>query len=460
MRKKLIATLIITTSLFMGQITQAALPVSVDGQKLPSLAPMLKHTIPGVVNIATKGETRVKNNPMFNDPFFRFFFGLPNAPRKHRADSLGSGVIVDAKKGIILTNAHVIKHAKQITVTLDNGKQYEAKQIGKDPDSDIAVIQIEAKDLTALPLADSDELQRGDFVVAIGSPFGLMQTVTSGIVSALGRSGLGIEGYEDFIQTDASINPGNSGGALVNLNGHLVGINTAILAPSGGNVGIGFAIPINMARTIMEQILKHGDVKRGVLGVSIQDLTPDLAESLGAGADQGAVVSQVEPNSGAAKAGIQTGDIITAVNGKNVVSGADLRNKVGLQRVGSSVELTFMREGNAKTVTATLNSPEELNSYGKSLHPSLEGAELSNKVDGSGDTSKAVEVISVEQGSEAWHNNLREGDVIVAVVVAKKRYIIKNINQLSEVLKRARGHFILNVRRGNSSFFLLVKQKN
>jgi serine protease Do/serine protease DegQ len=261
--------------------TEGALPSSVDGQPLPTLAPMLERATPAVVNIATVGHVEVRQNPLLSDPFFRHFFDIPDRPRRRQTQSLGSGVIVDAEHGYVLTNHHVIARADKITVTLRDGRHLNATLIGADPESDVAVIQVPAERLTALPLADSDRLRVGDFVVAIGNPFGLGQTVTSGIVSALGRTGLGIKGYEDFIQTDASINPGNSGGALVNLHGELVGINTAIIAPGGGNVGIGFAIPTSMASQIMQQLIEHGEVSRGQLGITAQDLTPELAQAFG-----------------------------------------------------------------------------------------------------------------------------------------------------------------------------------
>ncbi|MBM3203062.1 trypsin-like serine protease, partial [Candidatus Woesearchaeota archaeon] len=275
--RKLRSSLFLAALLLTTHGATAAWPLAVDGQPLPSLAPMLKKTTPGVVNISTRTQIQEAEHPLMRDPFFRHFFDIPNQPRRRETSSLGSGVIVDARKGLVITNNHVIDKADEIMVTLTDGRKLNAKLVGADPESDIAVVKVESNNLTEIPLADSDQLQVGDFVVAVGNPFGLGQTVTSGIISALGRSGLGIEGYEDFIQTDASINPGNSGGALVNLKGELIGINTAILAPNGGNVGIGFAIPTNMANQIMQTLVEHGEVKRGVLGVTVQDLTHELA---------------------------------------------------------------------------------------------------------------------------------------------------------------------------------------
>ena len=279
MVQKLIHLLILSILVSLSATILAGLPNSVDGESLPTLAPMLEKTTPAVVNISTTGKVVVRD-PFFDDPFFRRFFDVPEHQRERRTTGLGSGVIFDSNNGYIVTNSHVIDKAEDIVVTLEDGQRFNATVIGKDPGADIAVIQIEATQLSEIALGNSDSLRQGDFVVAIGNPFGLGQTVTSGIVSALGRSGLGIESYEDFIQTDASINPGNSGGALVNLRGELIGINTAIYGPSGGNVGIGFAIPVNMAKLITQQLIEHGEVKRGRLGFTAQDLTPDLATSI------------------------------------------------------------------------------------------------------------------------------------------------------------------------------------
>ena len=342
--------------LLSGPAFATALPAEVEGQPLPTLAPMLERVTPAVVQIATEARVPVATNPLLEDPFFRRFFGAPEQqPRERRAQGLGSGVIIDPKQGYILTNNHVVAQADQITVSLKDGRHFTAKLVGADPDADIAVLKVEAPNLATIPIGDSEGLRVGDFVVAIGNPFGLTQTVTSGIVSALGRSGLGIESYEDFIQTDASINPGNSGGALVNLRGELVGINTAILGPSGGNIGIGFAIPINMAREIMAQIVEYGEVRRGRLGVTVQDLTPDLAQAFDISAGQrGAVIAQVEPGSPADKAGLKAGDVVTSVNGKPVKSSADMRNAVGLQRIGAKVEFEVVRGGKTRTLVATI----------------------------------------------------------------------------------------------------------
>ena len=330
----------------------AAAPIpEVGGAVVPSLAPMLSRITPGVVNIAVRGRVK-EQNPLLQDPFFRRFFNLPQnqEPQERETQATGSGVIVDAARGYVLTNGHVAENATRIEVTTKDNRRFTAKLIGSDADTDVAVLQIPAGNLTAVPMGDSDRLQVGDFVLAIGNPFGLGQTVTSGIVSALGRSGLGIEGYEDFIQTDASINPGNSGGPLVDLQGECVGINTAILAPGGGNIGIGFAVPINMARKVMDQILRYGEVKRGRIGVAIQDLTPDLAQAMNTAHTTGAVIARVDAGSPAERAGLHSGDLVVAVNGVAVRSGTQLRNMIGLTRIGDEVELTVDRRGAERKV--------------------------------------------------------------------------------------------------------------
>src|SRR5438477_3544988 len=321
------------------------------GGAVPTLAPMLARVTPGVINIAVRGKVRAEN-PLLQDPFFRRFFNLPqrSQPEERETQATGSGVIVDAQNGYILTNGHVVDNATKIKVTTQDNKRFTAKLVGRDTEADVAVLQIPAGTLAAVPMGDSDRLQVGDFVLAIGNPFGLGQTVTSGIVSALGRSGLGIEGYEDFIQTDASINPGNSGGPLVNLQGECVGINTAILTPGGANIGIGFAVPINMARRVMEQLIRYGEVKRGRIGVAIQDLTPDLAQAMSTAHTTGAVIARVDAGSPAEKAGLHSGDLVVAVNGVAVRSGTQLRNMIGLTRIGEDVELTLDRKGAERKV--------------------------------------------------------------------------------------------------------------
>jgi len=335
------------TGIFGLALAGAPIP-EVGGAPIQSLAPVVSRITQGVVGISVRGRVR-EDNPLLQDPMFRRFFNMQQTIERE-TQATGSGVILDAGQGYILTNAHVVENASSIEVTTKDNRRLKAKLVGRDPDTDIAVLQISGDNLTAVPIGDSDRLQVGDFVLAIGNPFGLGQTVTSGIISALGRSP-GIEGYEDFIQTDASINPGNSGGPLVDLQGRVVGINTAILAPSGGNVGIGFAVPINMARQVMDQLLRYGEIKRGRIGVAIQDLTPDLAQALGTRHTQGAVIARVEPGSPAERAGLRTNDLVVAINGAPMRSGVELRNRVGLSRVGDEVELTVERGGSERDVT-------------------------------------------------------------------------------------------------------------
>jgi Do/DeqQ family serine protease len=339
----------LTTSNFDTSVAGAPIP-EVGGAPLQSLAPVVSRITPGVVGISVRGRVR-EDNPLLQDPMFRRFFNFQQQPIERQTQATGSGVIVDATQGYVLTNSHVVENATSIEVTTKDNRRLRAKLVGRDPDTDIAVLQIAGDNLTAVPIGDSDRLQVGDFVLAIGNPFGLGQTVTSGIISALGRSGLGIEGYEDFIQTDASINPGNSGGPLVDLQGRLVGINTAILAPGGGNIGIGFAVPINMARQVMDQLVRYGEIQRGRIGVAIQDLTPDIAQALGTRHTQGAVIARVEPGSPAERAGLRTNDLVVAANGAPMRSGTELRNRVGLSRIGDEVELTVERAGAERTVT-------------------------------------------------------------------------------------------------------------
>ncbi|MDO9046703.1 MAG: DegQ family serine endoprotease [Methylobacter sp.] len=429
---------------------QAALPPYAEGQALPSLAPMLERSMPAVVNISTSTNITVSENPLMQGPVFRQFFNIPDQQlRRQQRNSLGSGVIIDSKQGLVLTNNHVIDKADTITVTLNDGRQLSAKLIGTDPEADVAIVQIPADNLTMLPIADSRQLKVGDFVVAIGNPFGLGQTVTSGIVSALGRSGLGIEGYEDFIQTDASINPGNSGGALVNLRGELVGMNTAILAPTGGNVGIGFAIPSNMIMTIKESLVKHGEVRRGLLGVTTQDLTPELVKAFNLKNIQGAAISRVESNSPAAKAGLEPGDIIVSANGRPIKNSHDIRNIVGLMQIGDKVDLEYFRRGEKMQVTATIGKQELPRLAGNQLHNSLQGALLSTTLKGQ---VEGVLIEKIDTASGAWRAGLRPGDVIVSA----NRYRVRNIEELKQVVD-PNSPLLINIQRGQEGFFVVLK---
>src|SRR6201993_5192396 len=363
-----------------------AMPPAMSESGLPTLAPMIKKVSPAVVNIATRGTIRERGaqNPLLDDPFFRRFFDVPpdNGPRARPFQSAGSGVIFDAHSGYIVTNAHVVENASEITVTLQDGRDLKAEIIGSDTPSDVAVLKVKPDGLSQVPLGDSAKVEVGDFVVAIGNPFGLQHTVTSGIISGLSRSGINPDGYDDFIQTDASINPGNSGGALVNLRGELIGIHTAILSRSGGNIGIGFAIPVNMARSVMEQLIKYGSVKRGQLGVSMYTVTPDIAHSLGLPSVVGALVSQVVDGSPADRAGIRTGDVITSVNGQPVKSNSELRNSIGLMRVGDKVEIGLLRDGKPLKLTAVIADTTASTQVGPaSIHKSFEGAVLADAPD-------------------------------------------------------------------------------
>ncbi|VAW87910.1 hypothetical protein MNBD_GAMMA17-1739 [hydrothermal vent metagenome] len=454
MPQRLLITLLLC--ILVTSTANAALPaLDSQGKQLPTLAPMIERVIPAVVNISTRGQEKIATSPLLQDPFFRRFFNLPQQPSHRNTQSLGSGVIIDADNGYILTNSHVIDKAIEITVTLQDGRRLNATLVGADPEADVAVIQVPSDNLSALTLADSDQLRVGDFVVAIGNPFGLGQTVTSGIVSALGRSGLGIEGYEDFIQTDASINPGNSGGALVNLRGELVGINTAIIAPGGGNVGIGFAIPTNMSQQIMAQLVKYGEVKRGKLGVSAQNLTPELAHAFGIEGSTGAVVVRLAPDSPAADAGLQIGDVITRVNDTATDSAADIRNQLGLLRIGDKVKLKVLRGNKTLTIKTRIADPEPNKIKGKQFDTRLEGTLFSRIEEGTPLYGQidGVLVIEADQNSRAWRAGLRKGDVIVSA----NRHAVTNFASLSDALKQSRRGILLNVVRGSSALFILVQ---
>jgi serine protease Do/serine protease DegQ len=443
-------TMLLTSSLFLLVLpAQANLPLSIDGQKLPSLAPMLEKVTPAVVLISVRGTQQIDQRV---PEAFKFFFGNPrqqNQSRERPFQGLGSGVIIDAKKGYIVTNNHVIKEADEIQVTLKDGRQLDAKKIGSDASSDIALLQIDPDELVQVSIADSDSLRVGDFAVAIGSPFGLGQTVTSGIVSALGRSGLNAENYEDFIQTDAAINSGNSGGALINLRGELIGINTAIIGPSGGNVGIGFAIPSNMVKNLVTQIIEYGEVRRGVLGVIGRSVTGEFAKTMELEATQGAFIEQVTKDSAAQEAGIEAGDVITKVNDKNVKSFNELRGKIGSIGAGKSVKLTVIKpSGKETTYKIILKKADSASIEPASIHRMLDGAELSNNVDGYG-----VNVDSVSDDSPAQVIGLEDNDIIAGV----NRKRVKNIAELREYLTENKGMSLLNVIRGNTNLYIRIR---
>ena len=419
----------------------------------PTLAPMLKNVIPAVVNISVKGTKEVSNNMLFNIPEeFRFMFPQLNQPNRQREfRALGSGVIIDAKEGYIVTNHHVVEDASSIRIALSDGREYEATKIGSDPHTDLALLKLKEFDnLTALPFNSREQMDVGDFVVAIGNPFGLGQTVTSGIISALGRTGLNIENIENFIQTDAAINSGNSGGALVNLRGELVGINTAILGPNGGNIGIGFAIPVDMVKTVVEQLKEFGEVRRGTLGVAGSELTPDLAENFGYKGKAGAFVNEVTPGGAAEKAGIKPGDIITSINGKKIKSFGELRAIIATLGSGADAKIGIFRDGKNLTVNATLTEPDTLSgSDAGQLSDVLEGATLTNN-DGGG-----VLVSAVAPRSRAFAVGLREGDVITTV----NRDNVKDLSDLKNKMSKSKsGATALRIQRGSSVLYLTIRR--
>ncbi len=427
-----------------------------DDGSVPSLAPLIEEVSPAVVNIATSGMVEAESNPLFNDPFFRRFFDVPEQPRQRAVQSLGSGVVVDASAGTILTNHHVIANADRVKVAFNDGRELDAQVVGSDPATDIAVLRVQADDLTALPMADSGELRVGDYTIAIGNPFGLDHTVTTGVVSGLDRT---LPGNRDirlqsFIQTDASINPGNSGGALINLRGELVGINTAILSRGGGNIGIGFAVPANMARSVMEQIVEYGEVRRGILGVRVQDLTAEIAEAFDIDRTAGALIAQITPNSPAASAGLQAGDVIVRINGEPVADANAMANIIGLRQIGEEISITYFRDGETTRVRATIADPQTGNiDNAATVHPRLAGATFSELNERSPLFGKVrgVLVASVEPGSPAAEF-LQPGDVITSV----NRKAVESLDDL-RARAAAQDQLLLNIRRGNGAFFVLVR---
>lgn len=428
----------------------AALPVAVDGAPLPSLAPVLKEVTPSVVNVYTLTRVRVRS-PLLDDPIFRRFFNVPDVPRERVSQSLGSGVIVDAERGYVLTNNHVIARADEIAVGLKDGRSFEAKLIGTDPDTDLAVIQIPAENLTALQLAKSDELQVGDFVVAVGNPFGLGQTVTSGIVSALGRTGIrGLE-YQNFIQTDASINPGNSGGALINLRGELVGINSAIFTPSGGNVGIGFAIPASMARYVMDQLIRFGEVRRGTLGLFVQDLTADLAGAFAVDAGQGVLVAEVVTESAAEDAGLQPGDVVVRMANRSINSAQDFHNAEGGLALGESLQLEFLREGRIHDTRLVIQAVPVL--IGGELDHRLEGARFTGLTGRQNQYNlSGVLLDELAPRSRLAREGLVEGDIITGV----NRQRVHDLVDFRQALEKKHGNILLQIRRKGRAYIVRI----
>jgi len=434
---------------------------------LPSLAPMLKQVETGVVNISVEGTVKVEQNPLFKDPLFRQFFHLPDQkqPMTEHVHAVGSGVIYDAKHGYVLTNSHVIQDADKIQVTLSDGRLLDATKVASDPQTDVAVLKIPTDNLTQLPLGQSKDLQVGDFVVAIGDPFGVGQAATFGIVSALGRNNLGIEGYEDFIQTDASINPGNSGGALVDVNGRLIGINTAILTHSNGNQGVGFAIPIDMADSVAKQLIAHGKISRGELGVTLQDLSPALASAMGIKATTGVLISDVRQGTAADRAGLKVGDVVTAVDGAPVTTSGQMKNTVGAKQPGAKLALAILRGGNKMDITATLHPPKEEQKTAEAAVPAaargpaespLSGLTLSpipmdNKMYGK---VSGLYVQGIQTGSGAEEAGLQQGDIITSI----DKKPVSSPADLARVVQAQKSDkpVLLRVQRGDAAMFLAL----
>jgi len=443
----LISAALFSSALVLPPQAHAGLPFSIGSQKLPSLAPMLENVTPAIVSVSVKGTHEIKQRI---PDAFKFFFGQgqQRGAQEKPFKGLGSGVIIDADEGYIVTNYHVIHEADEIEITLKDGRKFTAKKLGSDAESDIALLQIEADDLHEIKIADSNDLRVGDFSVAIGSPFGLGQTVTSGIVSALGRSGLNIENFENFIQTDAAINPGNSGGALVNLRGELIGINTAILGPNGGNVGIGFAIPSSMVKNLVDQIIEFGEVHRGMLGVVGRSIDSDIAKAMDLKTTQGGFVQEVTPKSAAAEAGIKAGDVITKVNGKTVKTFAELRGRIGSIGAGKKVKITVIRHnGQEKVFTVKLKRNDSVDIEAKNIHPAFDGAKLEN------DNGSGVKVVTVAPKTNAAYVGLKPDDIIVGV----NRKAINNVADLRKTLKDHQGVFALSIKRGQSNLYIMIR---
>ena len=452
-RYSFLSVWIVILTLAASSTVQAHLPLALNGNERPTLAPLLDEVTPAVVNISVKSTAEMRQRVPFQNPNLWREFQRPRQNPAVPGQGAGSGVIVDASEGYVLTNHHVIERAGVITVVLQDRRQFKAELIGSDKGTDIALLKIPAEDLTALELGDSRTLKVGDFVVAIGNPFGLGQTVTSGIVSALGRSGINLEGYEDFIQTDASINPGNSGGALIDLDGRLVGINTAIIAPAGGNVGIGFAVPAHMAEAVIEQLLEYGEVRRGRLGINIQDVTPELAEALELDSADGAVVTQVENGSSAETAGLVAGDVILAIDGKPVTGSAALRNLVGLARVDDEVEITVFRDGEQRSVNALIGERSAAGQTERRVLSKLLGARFQDVGRAHPYYGEGVFVANVEQGSPAWRNGLRSTDLILAV----NRHRVSTTRELRQALAEAGSTVALDVIRADARILLVIQ---
>jgi len=451
---KILKLLILLPFLFCPILSNATLPQLFSMQQKPSLSHMLKQALPGVVNIVSQGELPIPNDPFLRRELEQQQHGASVEQNKHFV-SVGSGVIIDAEHGLIITNAHVVNLARNITVTLNDGRHFQAKKIGEDDTTDIAVLQINATDLTSIPFGDSNKLVVGDFVAAIGSPLGLKQSVTSGIVSALHRSDLGIEGLENFIQTDAPINMGNSGGALMNMDGQLVGINTALLSGSGGNIGIGFAIPSNMAKSVVAQILEFGKVQRGLMGVLVQTLSPDLAAALHTPRQKGAIISQIVPYSPAAHAGLKVGDIIIFINKEAITSSEDVQNTVGLMRVGETAKVTVLRQQKQYSFTVKTSDPKISLTMAQKENPFLYGLELANFTEENTAHGyvQGIKVLKVNNYCTAWTAGLREDDIIVSA----NNQLVHNISQLKTIAHGNTKNLLLNILRDKGAAFVVIK---
>lgn len=448
-----VLALSIGLSVLPVSVPRAALPVAMARTSIPSLAPMLAKVLPAVVSVHVEGSQQVRR-PMLPKEF-KYFFG-PNIPGGNSVtrpfEGLGSGVIINSARGYVITNNHVVNGAEKIKVQINDGREFDAKLIGHDEQTDLALLQLSSpKNLIEVIMADSDALKVGDFAVAVGNPFGIGQTATSGIVSALGRSGLNLEGLENFIQTDASINRGNSGGALVNLNGELIGINTAILAPGGGNIGIGFAIPSNIVKNLSQQLIEYGEVKRGQLGIKGTEMTADIAKAFNIDAQRGAFVSEVLPNSAAAKAGIKAGDIIISVADKPIQSFAELRVKVGTTAPGKTIKIGLLRNGKNQTALVILDDSASATTSEDIITPALKGASLSNGR--LKDGTKGVQVEDIVKDSPAAAIGLQKGDVIIGL----NRERVHNLAKLRKLLEAKPAVMALNIVRGDANIFLLLR---
>jgi len=442
--------IIIFYTLLFSNLSFSGLPPAVNGVAVPSLAPILESVTPAVVNIHSTTRLKVNNR---TQSFYSWYYDLPNVPQERVTQSLGSGVIVDAKNGYILTNNHVIDDADDIQVSLQDGRSLTAKLIGTDEGTDVAVIQVNAPDLFELNLANSEKMRVGDFVVAVGNPFGLGQTVTSGIVSALGRTNLQGLGYQNFVQTDASINPGNSGGALINLHGELVGINTAIYSPSGGNVGIGFAIPASLAKRIMNQLIQFGQVRRGSLGIEVQDITENLARAFNLDKNSGVIITDVEPDSPADSAGLQAGDIVIKLNENKVKNQHDFENYEGLFELNTKIHINYIRNDKERTTQTQINSFDRKEFKGIELHKRLAGAHFINLPSRLKSSYQGVLIDEIKRGSNAWKQGLRSGDLITS---ANKKEVI-NLKQLKLILDNSQKSAVLNIYRNYRNYLLVLE---